>query len=414
MNERERRIEAIRRIKQGEKVSHVCATLGRSRVWYYKWAARFKEQGLTGLEDRRGQHRPVNKTPQWLRDLIVETRDRLVQAAETGDSFVGVGAQEVVRQLAGMDVNLPSRRTVHRILVEAGRVPAARQESKPVNYCPRPATEGINAVHQIDIWPRFLVGGERVYFFHLVDVACWYPFGMVCADKSTDTALAFLLAAWNRVGLPVIAHFDNEMSFTGGRWAHRLGRVVRLCLALGVQVWFIPTYPPQRNGFVESFHSQCHQFFWSRHTFAAREDVQAKYPAFLQSFRQEHHLPAIDGRTPAQVRTRENGDNALRRLPADFRLAQPQQLPIVAGTVHCVRLADRRGDVSILNHRLTLGEAYARHYVLAEIQTNQQRMTLYHQPDAETPRQRIAAFPFPLPKPAIAYDPTFSYLLADG
>jgi hypothetical protein len=70
-------------------------------------------------------------------------------------------------------------------------------------------------------------------------VACWYPFDMVCANKRTDTVLAFLLAAWKEVGLPGIAQFDNEMSFTGGRWAHRLGRMVRLCLALGIQVWFI-------------------------------------------------------------------------------------------------------------------------------------------------------------------------------
>lgn len=412
MNERERRIEAIRRVKQGETVSSVCEALGRSRAWYYKWAAEFREKGLSGLEDRRGQHEPGHKTPRWLRDLIIETRDRLVREAESGDSFVGVGAPEVVRQLDGLGIDLPSCRTVHRILVEAGRVPATRK-GEPVNYCPRPSVERVNAVHQIDIWPRFLAGGEKVYFFHLVDVACWYPFGLVCADKSTDTVLAFLLAAWKEVGLPVIAHFDNEMSFIGGRWAHRLGRVVRLCLALGVQVWFIPTYTPERNGFVENFHSQCNQFFWSRNIFTTRADVQTKYPAFLRSFRQDHHLPAIAGRTPAQARAQEECENDLRCLPADFSLPQPQQLPLVVGTVHCVRLSDCHGNVNILNHRLALGENYACHYVLAEIETQQQQMVLYHQPDAEAQLQPIATFPFPLPESAVDYDPTFSYLSAD-
>jgi hypothetical protein len=41
------------------------------------------------------------------------------------------------------------------------------------------------------------------------------------------------------------------------------------------------------------------------------------------------------------------------------------------------------------------------------------RSVVQHQ-DAASPRQRIAAFPFPLPEPAVPFDPTFSYLLADG
>jgi transposase len=412
MKEHERRTEAVRRVRQGEAVSSVCKALGRSRVWYYKWAAKFKEKGVTGLVDRRGQHEPVHKTASWLRELIIETRDRLVREAATGASFVGIGAAEVVRQLEGLGVDLPSTRTVHRILVEAGRVPATRQ-SKPLNYCPRPATSTINAVHQIDLWPRFLVGGERIYFYHLVDVACWYPFGMVCANKRTDTVLAFLLAAWQEVGLPVIAQFDNEMSFTGGRWAHQLGRTVRLCLALGVQVWFIPTYTPERNGFAESFHSQCNRFFWSRQAFSDQASVQAKYPAFLHSFRQAHHLPAIEGQTPAQARAQAKRQTSLRYVPANFSLAQPRHLPIVAGTIHCVRLVDHCGNVRILNHQLTLGEEYAHHYVLAKIETSRQQMVLYHQPDEAAQLQPFASFPFPLPQPAIAYDPTFSYLFTD-
>jgi hypothetical protein len=236
---------------------------------------------------------------------------------------------------------------------------------------------------------------------------------MVCADKSTDRVLAFLLAAWKEVGLPVIAQFDNEMSFIGGRWAHRLGRVVRLCLALGVQVWFIPTYTPERNGFVESFHGQCDRFFWSRHTFTARAEVQTKYPAFLHSFRHEHYPPAIDGQTPGQMRAEAECEQAVQYLPTDFCLTQTKQLPIVAGTVRCVRLTDHRGNVNILNHCLALGEEYARHYVLAEITTDQQKMVLYQQPDANTQLQQFATFPFPLSQPVLAFDPTFSYLLAD-
>lgn len=259
-----------------------------------------------------------------------------------------------------------------------------------------------------------LAGGERINFFHLVDVASWYPFGQIYDNKCTDTVLAFFLAAWQQLGLPVIAQFDNEMSFTGGRWSHRLGRAVRLCLALGVEVWFIPPYIPERNGFVESFHSLCDRFFWSRNIFTTRADVQVKYPAFLQAFRQEHHLPAIAGQTPAQVRGQQHNQDNFRPLPVDFCLAQSRRLPIVAGLIHCARLANRHGIINVLNRELNLGEEYARHYILARIQTNRQQMTLYQQPDANSPLQNIGSFPFLLPESVVAFDPTFSYLRADG
>jgi transposase InsO family protein len=407
MDEQQRRIEAIRRVKEGESVHSVSRALGRSRRWYYKWATVYQREGAAGLHDRRGRREAANKTPAWLAQLIIETRDRLVQQAHTGQSFVGIGARRVVHELQALQVEpLPHWITVHRHLVRAGRVPPD-QEGEPVGYCPRPAAGQVNDVHQVDIWPPVLVGGQKVYFFHLVDIVSWYPFGMVVADKSTDTALAFLQAAFQALGPPRVAQLDNEMSFTGGRWAHRLGRVVRLCLALGVTVWFIPFYTPQRNGFVESFHSQCQRFFWSRQTFGSLAEVQASYPAFLEAYRHDHHLPAIDQRTPAEARAQ--AARPVRRLPVDLAFTGRPRLPIVEGTICCARLADRRGQVEVLNHHLQLGPALAHHYVLAEIDTGKQQLALYYQAEAQAERQLVDTFSFPLSEPVVAFDPEFRY-----
>jgi hypothetical protein len=273
--------------------------------------------------------------------------------------------------------------------------------------------DGLNAVHQIDIWPRVIQGGERLHFFHLVDVACWYPHGIVSADKSTNSALAFLVESWQTLGRPRIAQFDNEMTFTGGRWAHRLGRVVRLCLAVGVEVWFIPFDTPERNGYAERFHGECDQFFWSRRVFETIPQVQTAYPAFLRYFRNERHLPAIGNRTPTEMRTTWP-EAAVRFLTPDFCLHQRKRLPIVAGTIHCVRLADRQGQVNILNHHIALGPDYGKHYVLARIDVTRQMMTLYHQPTAEAELEEIETLPFPLVEPVYEFDPAFNYPVSDG
>jgi len=65
-----------------------------------------------------------------------------------------------------------------------------------------------------------------------------------------------------------------------------------------MQVWFIPFYTPERNGYVERFHGECGQFFWSRQQFESVSRVREAYPDFLDYFRNHRQLPAIQGRTP--------------------------------------------------------------------------------------------------------------------
>jgi transposase len=336
MDEKKRRLEAIRRVAQGELVPDVCADLNRSRPWYYKWLKRFQEDGVSGLVDQRQGNTPDNATPDWLKKLIIETRDRLVKQAQNGASFQGIGAREVVRELEQLKVEVPHWTTVHRILKAAGRIDHA---ATPVGYCPRPPIDGLNSVHQIDLWPRVLEGGERLYFFHLVDVACWYPHG------------------------------------------------------------------------VERFHGECDQFFWSRRRFETVPQVREAYPDFLDYFRTQRQLPAIQGHTPEEMRT-SWPDISPQRLQPTFCLHQQERLPIVAGIIHCVRLADNQGQVNVLNRHITLGSDYARHYILAQIDTAKQQVALYHQKDAKAETEQVKSCPFILKEEVHPFDPTFDYPVA--
>jgi hypothetical protein len=172
-----------------------------------------------------------------MQDLIIEIRDRLVRQAEAGLHHLGIGADQIIQELRLLEVSAPHRRTIYRILKQAGRID---ERTGVRGWRAIPPAVRANEVHQLDLWPRVLEGGTYLFLVHLVDVATWYPCGAVLEDKRTDTILPFLLESWQVLGVPRVLQIDNEMSFTGGRWISRLGRLVRLALLLGCEVWFNP------------------------------------------------------------------------------------------------------------------------------------------------------------------------------
>lgn len=400
MNEYERRVEAIGRVANGEPVQDVCADLERTRAWYYKWRARYRTHGLAGLQDRRPGHPPSQCTPAPLRRLIVEIRDRLVRQAEEGTYHLGMGDAQIIRELKAVGIDPPHRATIYRILGKEGRI---SQPEWPRGYRPRPQAVQANDVHQLDIWPRMLEGGTMLFIIHLVDIATWYPCGMVACDKRTDTILIFLLQSWHILDVPTALQMDNEMSFTGGRWADCLGRLVRLALLLGCEVWFNPFDMPQCNGYVERLHGLCDQWFWTRHHFTDVSDVAQRYPAFLQEFREGYHSQRLAGQTSTEARWTLL-DGRVNCLPETVTWAPGRSLPLVAGRVHCVRLTDSHGRLSVLRRHFVLGREYQHTYIRATLEVAERQVTFYYQASAEEALEVVTTKPFPLLAPIQAWD----------
>ena len=92
---------------------------------------------------------------------------------------------------------------------------------------------------------------------------------------------------WREVGLPGYAQFDNDMIFHGThRYPDALGRVIRLCLSLGVVPVFVP---PRETGFqamIESYNGWWQAKVWSRFQHADLEDLQGHSQRYVAALRQ--------------------------------------------------------------------------------------------------------------------------------
>ena len=64
---------------------------------------------------------------------------------------------------------------------------------------------------------------------------------------------AFVVKAWQRLGLPDILQVDNSDLFGLTSHPGSLNRFVRLALLVGVNLTFIPEHEPWRNGSIEHF-----------------------------------------------------------------------------------------------------------------------------------------------------------------
>jgi len=377
------RREAIRRRVQGERRRDICRDLGRSPRWFDKWWAEYRRHPHTDFADHsRAPQTLPHKTPEPVEQAIVSVRETL-EAADTPDTKYGlIGAPTIRGQLERLGIEpLPSNPTIQRIM-------AQHDQTHPIGagndlaYYPWPVAWAVNAIHATDIITRYVYGGEEVNNFHTIDLYSHAAHLTQHADKSSAATCAHLLKTWANLGLPLMQQFDNEAAFCGGHThPHVIGRVVRLCLCCGSVPIFTPFYEAKRNYQIETFHSLWEAGFWSREEFIGLAHVQAEAPTFARWYHTVYQPPALQGKTPAQMR---RGIQVMH-LTADLRRLIPTEpLPITAGRIHFMRKVDITGHIEFLNETWPVGSKWIGEYVRATIDTARQTLTLWHQADAET------------------------------
>ena len=366
------RQEAVRRRLSGESVESIAAPLGMTARWVLKWMARYDPTDAVWYEDRsRAPHHRPRQTPEALEALVISIR-RDLEARRHAQT----GAGAILWALAKLGYRLlPSTRTVNRILKRQGLVKRRTPYTPKGTAYPQSPAAAPNALHQVDrVGPRYLRGDGQFYSLNTIDLGRRKVALHPCRRKTDETMAAALVTAWQRLGIPQRAQFDNDLVFWGSnRHPRSFGTVIRMCLHLGVEPIFIPLDEPWRNGVIEHFQGVWDQRFFRTQQFDGFVHLEQASRQFEVFHNAHHRYSALKGRTPDELERLSGFQPQL--LPQDFMV--PEERPR-QGRIHLVRLIRSDRILRVASERFRVDPALIHEYVTATIVVEGEVIEVHH------------------------------------
>jgi hypothetical protein len=394
----QRRRMAVKLYRAGIPATEVARRLHHSRSWVYKWVHYRAHHPWTRFRSAsRAPHHHPNQLSAKSERRIARLRQLLIRHRQPRLRFTSVGARAIQKEWCRRYPEpAPSVSTIQRVLQ---RNQLTTHPSHPCRhaYRPHPDAPYPDAVHATDIITRWMTGGEVVQTFNTVDIYSNDAYSTSHATKTAAAACEHLLQTWQQFGVPDVAQFDNESAFSGGNHPWVLGKVVRLCLYMGIDVLFIPLGEADYNSPVETFNHLWAQRFWGRHHFTRRRDVSRVQRTFLAWYR-SHYIAPRQPDTPERMRLGAR----VHTLTSRDATGVPHRLPLCAGRVHAVRRVSPSGRVRFLNQSFRVGKRYRERYVWLTLETTYKRLSIWYRGRAETPWKRLKTVAVPLSEPVIA------------
>jgi transposase InsO family protein len=245
----EQRYRAVLAVERGETKTDVAAQFGVTRQSVHSWCTRYAADGLAGLVDR--SHRPGSCPHQTSAEMEA-------WVCEIRREHPGWGAHRIAHELArlaGGSVVVPSRNSVHRILVRNGLVDPRRRKRRREDYL-RWERATPMALWQLDIvGGLMLADGTECKIVTGVDDHS--RFNVIASVVTRATGRAVCLAfveAMRRYGIPDEVLTDNGKQFTD-RFG-KGGEVLfdRICRDNGITHRLTQPASPTTTGKVERFH----------------------------------------------------------------------------------------------------------------------------------------------------------------
>lgn len=314
---------AVAMIKDGPRkrsVTEVAAEFGVSRGTVYKYAKRYRQEGMAGFipRSRASRTRP-NQTDAAMEDLVVSWRKDLA------DHGCDHGAVSVRNRMRRAGLQPPSARTIHRIFVRRGLV-VPQPRKRPRSACRRFVSTDPNGIWQLDGMDWYLLTPHRVdvVILRVLDDFSRRGIGLRIADtESGEETWACLADAIDTHGAPAMVLSDNSLAFTGSRRGVEVSLQTRL-RERGIAQVAASEHHPQTCGKNEREH-QTMQKWLKAHPPARTKDelyqIVAAYDNDYNLHRPHQGLGGLHGLiTPDEAyRSRPKATAADQPLPAQPR-----------------------------------------------------------------------------------------------
>ncbi len=364
---------AVQRYHGGESPQSICASLGKTKPWLYKWVSRHTPDDPAWCDDQ--SRRPLSspyRTPAEVEKIVEMVRLSLYN----NDRFCG--NQAIQWELIDMEVQpVPSLSTIGRILRrrELTHRRTGRYEPKGKKYPKLPALLP-NQTHQVDmVGPCYLTSPIKFYSLHAVDTAINRCGIEPMPSREAQSVLDAVYAVWLRMGIPENLQVDNELVFYGSPTHPRgMGPLIRLCLRYGVKLWFIPPSEPWWNGVVEKFNDHYQQKFLDKVTRSSIPQLRQESLAFEHRHNSTYRYSKIKGKTPlkalAEMETKLIFPS--KRDTPRHPLDKPEE-----GCYHLVRFIRSNCRLNIFGEMFPAPPETQYEYVVATVDVKEQKLKLF-------------------------------------
>ena len=380
-SEEKLRQRAIELYENNVPIQEILTTLKKSKSWFYKWLKRYRQRGHDWFkEDSRAPKTKSRKTSLEMENLVLTTRKQLENQA-----FHQYGPQAIFYELSAQGINPPPVWAIARILRRNGMVKKQFKKTYQSKGRAYPYA-GFSLCHQMDyIGPRYLEGGQS-YFCHTVIFEDAHLAQVIIQDNFlAQSTCGNLINFWKVAGIPDFLQMDNSISFWGSlRMPNALGKVIRLCLSLGVTPVFIPVKEPWRNGIVEHFNKTFQSAVLTK-KYKNIEELKKSASTFCDIHNQTHHYSSQNGMTPMEAMKKYG--HPWHILPEDYQMPQGE-IEIEEGQIYIIRFIRSDLKFNLFGLSFPVPEELMYHYVMGVILTAEHKLKIFKE------QNFITEFPF--------------------
>lgn len=356
----------VRLVRSGKSMHLVADRLRIGVSTVALWVGRAKGRRLDSVDfsDRSpGCVRGWNRVPTSVEQRMAELRKTLREESILGE--YGAMAIQIALQ-AEMHSPAPSIATINRALSRQGLQDAARHRRRAAPpkgwYLPAVAA-GEAELDSFDLIEELkIANGPVIWVLNGTSLHGGLVDSWPLEQATAKLVLERVLKRWQREGLPAYAQFDNGTQFQGAhQFADSVGRVSRLCLALGVVPVFAPPREPGFQNAIEGFNGLWQAKVWQRRKFEDIAELEAVSARYVSAHR-------------ARSNPRRERAPKRRPMPPNFSLNLNAKLK---GTMVFLRRTDDHGRAHLLGQTFEICERWAHRLVRCEVDFTQQRIRFY-------------------------------------